>query len=346
MNPNQEALAAFYDGLYFVVFHLTKAITALVQYDSFLYWPFVVSSVAIAALVWVLILRADNGAEPRSWRDFLRDYFGSGLWWHRSARADYRLYFANALLIPFLFGYVMFTDLQVAGAIGTALGDSATAGDPEILPPGVLSRTLFTLAIFVAYDFGRFAAHCLFHDVRFLWEFHKVHHSAEVLTPITSFRVHPVELLCIAWMTALTTGVVTLFFNWLAAGSVTFYTFLGLHVLIWAFNLIGNLRHTPVWVSYGPRLGRWLISPAHHQLHHSCEDRHFGCNRGFELAIWDRIYGTLYVPAMRPEAFRMGLGDGTEAEFHGVARMYFRPFAGAAREVANSLRRLPARLRS
>jgi len=29
--------------------------------------------------------------------------------------------------------------------------------------------------------------------VPFLWEFHKVHHSANVLTPITAFRVHPVD---------------------------------------------------------------------------------------------------------------------------------------------------------
>jgi hypothetical protein len=28
--------------------------------------------------------------------------------------------------------------------------------------------------------------------VPFLWEFHKVHHSATVLTPVTSIRVHPV----------------------------------------------------------------------------------------------------------------------------------------------------------
>jgi sterol desaturase/sphingolipid hydroxylase (fatty acid hydroxylase superfamily) len=102
---------------------------------------------------------------------------------------------------------------------------------------------------------------------------------------------------------------------------------MGLHVLIWAFNLVGNLRHSPVWLSYGPRLGRWLISPAHHQLHHSCEPRHWGRNRGFELAIWDRMLGTLYVPPVQPETFRMGLGDGSEASWHCVVRMYLRPFS-------------------
>lgn len=94
---------------------------------------------------------------------------------------------------------------------------------------------------------------------------------------------------------------------------------------------IGNLRHTPVWLTYGPSLGKWLISPAHHQLHHSSEARHLGCNRGFDLAVWDRLYGTLYVPAGPEEAFPIGLDDGTTGDWHTVRSMLFRPFAGAAR---------------
>jgi sterol desaturase/sphingolipid hydroxylase (fatty acid hydroxylase superfamily) len=81
-------------------------------------------------------------------------------------------------------------------------------------------------------------------------------------------------------------------------------------------------------------------------LHHSCEPRHFGCNRGFELAIWDRIYGTLYVPPMRPESFRMGLGDATDGQWNSLARLYLWPVAGAWRELVNFLRRLAARARS
>jgi len=86
-----------------------------------------------------------------------------------------------------------------------------------------------------------------------------------------------------------------------------------------------------VWLSYGLSWGRWLISPAHHQLHHSCEERHFGRNRGFALALWDRLYGTLYVPGTRPETFRLGLGDGSDARYHHVGRMYFLPFVSGFR---------------
>ena len=39
----------------------------------------------------------------------------------------------------------------------------------------------YTVLFFIAYDFGRFVAHSLLHDIPCLWQFHKVHHSAEVL---------------------------------------------------------------------------------------------------------------------------------------------------------------------
>ena len=326
-----ETLQAVYDTTFYVVVNIGKALIAFLQRDSFIYWPFLVSSVIIAALAWRWIAHVGSAPEMRSWRQFLADYFGAHIWWHRSARADYVLYLANALVLPLLFGYLLMSETKVAAWIDAALGNSQAASGSD--GAGVLARILFTVAFFVAYDFGRFVAHSLLHDVPLLWEFHKVHHSAEVLTPMTTFRAHPIDLLVMAWVPALTTGTVVWAFNRFAGASISFYTFLGVHALIWAFNLIGNLRHSPVWLSYGPAIGKWLISPAHHQLHHSYEPRHFGCNRGFELAIWDRVWGTLYVPPVHPEQFRMGLGDETDGHFHTLARMYFWPFAGAARRV-------------
>jgi sterol desaturase/sphingolipid hydroxylase (fatty acid hydroxylase superfamily) len=212
--------------------------------------------------------------------------------------------------------------------LGAQAGASATTASP-----GFAGRVVYTLLFFVAYDFGRFVAHSLLHDVPALWAFHQVHHSAEVLTPMTAYRAHPLDLLVMAWVPALLTGLATWVFNRLSEGQVGFFTFLGLHVLLWSVNLIDNLRHSHVWVTYGPVVGRWIVSPAHHQLHHSCEPRHMGCNRGFSLAIWDRLYGSLRMPEAKPETFRMGLGDGTEAGWHSVRRMYLWPFAGCARAI-------------
>ena len=306
------------DLMHYLAFNLAKAMSAALDRESYLYWPFLLSSIVLALAVW-----------RRPLNQFWREYFGAGLWWHRSARADYRLYFVNALVLPALFAFLLIDERQLAGLVNGALSLSDAA--PGTGSGGILVRVLYTVCFFIAYDFGRFVAHCLLHDVPLLWEFHKIHHSAEVLTPMTAFRAHPLELLLMAWGPAIATGLVSAAFNAVAAGSVSFYSFLGLHVFLFGFNLIDNLRHSPVWLSYGPAWGRWLISPAHHQLHHSCEARHFGRNRGFALALWDRLYGTLYVPGTRPETFRLGLGDGSDARYHHLGRMYFLPFVSGFR---------------
>jgi sterol desaturase/sphingolipid hydroxylase (fatty acid hydroxylase superfamily) len=319
------------ETLHDVLFNLAKALTPFMQRDSYLWWPYIASSIVIALCAWRFLGAA--GPSPRPWRDFWREYFGPQVWWHRSAQADYWLYLANALILPAILAIALVNERQFAGLLG--LQD----GPPTIESTSVAVRALFTIAFFVAYDFGRFVMHCLLHDVPVLWEFHKIHHSAEVLTPMTTYRAHPVELLLMAWGPIIATGLVVFAFNTIAPGTISLYYFLGWHVIFFGFNLVDNLRHSPVWLSYGPLVGRWLISPAHHQVHHSCEAQHLGCNRGFELAIWDRLYGTLYVPRVEPERFRTGLGDGTEARYHKLLSMYCLPFARAGHQFAKLARR-------
>jgi sterol desaturase/sphingolipid hydroxylase (fatty acid hydroxylase superfamily) len=326
------------DGLDYFVLNLAKVASVFFQQDSYIYWPYLLSSIFIALVAWRWLGLPMR--EARRWKDFFNKYLSRNLWWHRSAQADYWLYLANGLVLPFMFAFLLLDARQVSGVLGGLFG-MVNISSPET---SFSARLAFTLLFFVAYDFGRFATHCLLHDIPILWEFHKVHHSAEVLTPMTSFRAHPVELLLMSWGPVITTGALTAAFNALIPGRISFYSFLGVHALLFASNLIGNLRHSPIWISYGSTWGRWFVSPAHHQLHHSYEPRHMGCNRGFELAIWDRMYGTLYVPGRVPEEFRLGLGDGTEANYHHIGRMYLLPFLRVGEQINRVVKRSIARL--
>lgn len=317
--------AQLYDVVYNVVFHAARAVLAFLQRDSFLYWPFLLSTLVIAMIAWRFGHASGSESQAAGWQGFFRRFFGPAIWWHPSARADYRYYLVNAVAFPLLVSPFLFDDKTIVNLLEAGLGPpggSAATGAGEY---GVAAKLAYTLIFFLAYDFGRFVAHGLLHDVPVLWEFHKVHHSAEVLTPLTSFRVHPFDLAVMGSVPAVTTGVVTWLFHRYVHHEIGFYTFLGLHAVMWISNLIGNLRHWHVWVSYGATLNRWLISPAHHQIHHSAEPRHWGCNRGFELAVWDRLFGTLYVPSDEPETFKMGLGDETDGRWHSVTRFYFWP---------------------
>lgn len=297
--------------------------TPFLDRGSALFWPFLLSTAVAVALFWRF-----SGI---AWADYRRLYLGRSLWWHASARADYGFYLVNAVIYPLLVGPA----LVGGGAIATGLGGllKPILGTPHgLAASGWPMKVLFTVAIFLAYDFGRFVSHSLLHDVPVLWDFHKVHHSAEVLTPFTGFRVHPVDLALIAWTTAITTGSVIFLFQWLGGPSLTVYEFLGTQALLWLFNLLGNLKHWQAYISYGPVLDRWLIAPAHHRLHHSAEPQHFGRNRGFELTVWDRLYGSFALPR-RDETFRMGLGDGSDGRWHAVWKLYLWPFGLAARRL-------------
>jgi sterol desaturase/sphingolipid hydroxylase (fatty acid hydroxylase superfamily) len=325
------------DFLDYVSTHLARALTAVTQPDSFLYWPYLLSALLLAV---VAIAYAERDSETQSWVETLHRAFNRSIWWNRSARGDYQLYFSNALILPALFAFVAFGDAQVVKALSNALGSAQPSASADFEHATLAARLAFTLVFFLAYDFGRFAAHSLLHDVPILWEFHKVHHSAETLNPLTTFRAHPIDLLIMIWIPVLMTGTVTWLFNQAGPSPISFYTYLGVHVILFVSNLIGTLRHTHVWLSYGHVVNKWLISPAQHQLHHSCEPQHVGCNRGFELAVWDRLYGTLYVPKCR-ESFRIGLGDGTDGQWHSLGCMYLWPFANAIRRVRSDLRRRP-----
>jgi hypothetical protein len=76
--------------------------------------------------------------------------------------------------------------------------------------------------------------------------------------------------------------------------------------------LAANLRHSHVWLSFGPVVEHVLNSPAQHQIHHSDAPRHFNKNYGVNLSLWDWMFGTLYVTQSKPESIRFGTGEADE----------------------------------
>ena len=54
-----------------------------------------------------------------------------------------------------------------------------------------------------------------------------------------------------------------------------------------------HLQHSHMWIAFRGMLGRIFVSPAHHQVHHSDNPKHFDKNFGSCLALWDWMFGTL-----------------------------------------------------
>jgi sterol desaturase/sphingolipid hydroxylase (fatty acid hydroxylase superfamily)/creatinine amidohydrolase/Fe(II)-dependent formamide hydrolase-like protein len=305
--------------------------------DERIFWGYLLTAsfIALAALRD----RALERGEPFTARGFLGQLFARDVWLHPSAKLDYAYFFVDA----FLFGLLVMPWLG-GSAAGYALGKdlaSATIAERCVsAPPWALALGL-TVALVLAMDLALFLVHWAQHRVPLLWEFHKVHHSAEVLTPITVYRMHPLDSALNMTVSGLFAGVVLGLGAWALPQGVRTITVGGLDLLTFLFYVVGyNLRHSHVWVDWGPALSHVLVSPAQHQIHHSVDPRHWDKNMGFMLAWWDWLAGTLYVPRGREE-LRFGLGaDAPETKEHrtvwGVYMSPLRNLLAAARRTSRA----------
>jgi sterol desaturase/sphingolipid hydroxylase (fatty acid hydroxylase superfamily) len=208
--------------------------------------------------------------------------------------------------------------------------------------PSWLVIVSFALVLFVIDDLTRYLVHRAEHRIPWLWEFHKVHHSAEVLTPLTVHRFHPVETLLLGIRGGAVSGAVTGVFFYAFPGTITPWAWFGVNAFNFAYTIFGsNLRHSHIWLSFGPRLEHVFSSPAQHQIHHSCDPAHHDRNFATALSLWDWLGGSLIVtekarPGAPPPALDFGVGAGKNHR-DTIVSAYFDPF----RAVFGRPRRFP-----
>jgi len=204
---------------------------------------------------------------------------------------------------------------------------------------GISALLVAAIAIFIFGDLGAFVCHVLEHRFQLLWEFHKIHHSSTFLTPMTSFRSHPVS--------DLLNGVFMGLFEAIP---------LGLCAAIWHFSLddrlllssapnlalgigpLAVLQHTHFPISFG-RFEWLFISPLMHQAHHSRNPAHFNKNFGSRLSIWDWCIGTaMILPKDEPFEFGLNAADDERGDYSSVLWCYAGPFINCARILAGARR--------
>jgi sterol desaturase/sphingolipid hydroxylase (fatty acid hydroxylase superfamily) len=254
-----------------------------------------------------------------------------------SGRTDLAFTFCGVFILGFLLGGAILSAATVGSAVQHGLVRIFGTPEPSTWPPAAIVA-LTTLAGYLAYELGYWLHHYLCHRIKFLWEFHAVHHSAESLSPLTNFRVHPVDTLLFGNVLAVLGGAVLGLLSYLFSGSAHVYLVSGTNVLVLAgLLLLTNLQHSHLWISFPGFWGKVFLSPAHHQIHHSRDPAHFNQNLGSTLAIWDALFGTLYLPKSSRERLEFGVdGFDNPHSFHGAINM---PFIRSANALWNKLRR-------
>ena len=270
-------------------------------------------------------------------RGFVRSIFAGRIVLHPSSLVDMRLWALNGIVLASAYGMLGFGLLYWRDRIDSALTGAFGPHPPTPWPPWTV-LTMATVLQLLAYEFAYWFAHYLFHKVPALWEFHKVHHSAEVMTTLTELRQHPVEIIAFVNLIGLSTGLVFGVMTYVFGPGVQPFTLLNGNILLMLFLIsYGHLRHSHMWIAFTGPAGRILQSPAHHQIHHSDNPKHFDRNLGYSLALWDWAFGTLCVPAKTRELIVFGVGE-ENARFRSAAGNCVFPFARSGREVARLFR--------
>jgi sterol desaturase/sphingolipid hydroxylase (fatty acid hydroxylase superfamily) len=260
-----------------------------------LYWPYLLTSLGLAVPAFLFF------------RKELADKLGAGIaglvryvaprraYLHPSAIVDYQIFLASGLFRGLLSWIRAVASISLVSYYVTQWLDDAF-GSPR-LELGEWNVIFFTVVYALAADFATFANHAIHHKVPLLWPIHSVHHSAEVLNPLTLYRKHPLYDMIKIVIEAPIVGIVRALVLFVFLGAPSIYLILGINAVYAVYRIVGvNLRHTHIWISYGPILNYVFISPAHHQIHHSARPEHKDKNLGGIFAVWDYLFGTLVIP--------------------------------------------------
>ena len=287
----------------------------------------------LIAFLWLVIIKR------QSLHGSFKAIFNRKVFFSRSSMADYKIFLINGLITS-LISPILLTQIVVATSLFYLLHrqDFLAAGVWNDVNTGLVVG-LFSLTMFLADDFSKYLLHRWMHRFPPLWALHKVHHSAETMTPITVYRVHPLEGVLYGLRGALMQGIVMGSFIFLFGDTVSLYTVVGVNVLVFIFHVTGsNLRHSHISIHYWPWLEHIFISPSQHQLHHSIAEKHFDKNFGAALAIWDWMFGSLHL-SEHEEELTFGLQPHELTSFR-LKELYVRPVV----EMYKGLRRRARKL--
>jgi len=288
---------------------------------------FSLASLAVAFAVAVGFLafrhwRRRGRCRPRA---LMRAVFKKKIVFNRSTYADMAYFYINGFAAGGLLGWGLIESGAVAKTLLAGL-HGAFGTLPAVAAPDWALRAGMTLALFLAYEFGYYVDHYLKHRIPFLWELHKTHHSAQTLTPWTVWRVHPLDMMVFSNILAITIGGTAALVVFFSGRSISAMTIDGTNVILVGFIFAYvHLQHSQFWIPFTGKLGRVLMSPAHHQMHHSVDPAHYDRNFGSCLAIWDYVFGTLAIPQEQSPRLTYGVEEAEGVDPHSVITLLITP---------------------
>lgn len=209
----------------------------------------------------------------------------------RRWRANFGLVVVNTLVLRLLIP---------AGAVGAAA--YAQQHQFGLFNSFQLNQALPGLAIVIAViclDAIIYWQHRLFHRIPLLWRLHRVHHADIDFDVSTGLRFHPLEI--IISMLIKIIAVLALGISPLAV--IIFEVILNASSMFNHGNVALPRRIEP-WVR------KLIVTQDMHRIHHSRAQVETDSNFGFNLSIWDRLFGSYTARAEKgPDGLEIGLDE-------------------------------------
>lgn len=202
--------------------------------------------------------------------------------------------------------------LLPTGAIGIALWAQAR-GIGLFNAVGCPRWLEFALALLLL-DAAIYWQHRLLHALPWLWPLHRVHHTDVTLDATSALRFHPLEIvLSLAIKCAL-----------VAAFGIAPLAVLVFEILLSSFALVTH-ANLGLPARFDHALRWLLVTPNMHRIHHSTRIEEQHRNYGFNLSLWDRLFGSYARDAKdTPQPFGVGgVGEGEAIPF---VRLLREPF--------------------
>jgi sterol desaturase/sphingolipid hydroxylase (fatty acid hydroxylase superfamily) len=181
----------------------------------------------------------------------------------------------------------------------------------------------------IVLDAAIYLQHVMFHAVPLLWRLHRVHHADLDFDVTTGARFHPVEIL----LSMLIKFAVIVLLGPPLAAVVIFEVLL---------NAMAMFNHSNVRMplALDGVLRRLVVTPDMHRVHHSHLADETNSNFGFNLSVWDRIFGTYRAqPAAGHTDMVIGIDTFRDpAVCVKLSGLLFMPFTGKITDYASNRR--------
>ena len=221
---------------------------------------------------------------------------------------NWKITLSNLLLAPTFVAFVLITTVYLVSVTGlTQLRiptSELSVGIPflDVILQGIV---IFFTAVFLG-DFWYYWWHRAQHQVPFLWELHKLHHSDEHMNSTTIYRSHFLEPAGQALVKGLTIGLI--FDVTEAPETILAIVAGGLLPVVWDYFIHANVR-----IDALNRLMPFFSAPQYHWIHHSKLPQHKDKNFAIWLPMYDIAFGSYYRPEV-DEYPPTGLSTGEKIE--------------------------------